>query len=137
MSYRIYWGRPRDGVVIECAGVDRGVIERLLDQSRPQASWAEVFDEHGVAVAHQPAGRHGLAGFPGAPGWGHLCAACRVQIGQNYRYAPAHEGLRRNPAVHGHPSYVCRNCGSEMGREHKAPICPPSWGVLAWPDMKA
>ena len=137
MSYRIFWGHPRDDVVTECAGIDRGVIERLLGQAAPQASWAEVFDMRGVAVAHQGAGRHGLVGFPGAPGWGHLCAACRTQIGQNYRYAPAHARLRRNVAARGHPSYICRNCGSRMGRDHTVLVDPPSWGVLAWPDMKS
>ena len=137
MSYRIFWGRPRDDVVVEGAGVDRGEVEALLGQAWPQASWAEVFDEHGVAVAHQSSGRLGLTGFPGAHGWGHLCVACRVQVGQNYRYVPAHARLRRNPAAHGHPSYICRNCGSEMGREFKEPAGPADWHVLAWPDMKS
>lgn len=137
MSYRIFWGQARDDVVVEGAGVDRAEIEALLEQARPQASWAEVFDECGVAVAHQSAGSDGLAGFPGVHGWGHLCGACRAQIGQNYRYAPAHARLQRNPEARDHPSYVCRNCGSEMGREHKEMERPPSWGVLAWPDMRS
>lgn len=137
MSYRIFWGQSRNDDVIEGDGVDRAEIETLLGRAGPLASWAEVFDEHGVAVAHQSAGSHGLAGFPGAHGWGHLCEACRTQVGQNYRYAPAHARLRRNSEARGHPSYICRNCGSEMGREHKETDFPPSWGVLAWPDMKS
>lgn len=136
MSYRIFWGHVGDDLVVEGTGIDRVEIEALLGGARPAASWAEVFDDLGVAVARQSAGSHGLAGFPGARGWGHLCEACRLQVGQNYRYAPAHARLRCHPHASGRPSFICRNCGAEMGREHKEADRPPSWGVLAWPDMK-
>jgi len=137
MSYRIFWGHVFDDRVVEGSGIDRAAIETLLGRAWPQASWAEVFDERGVGVARQSAGRHGLAGFPGARGWGHVCEACRLQVGQNYRYAPAHSRLRRNPDARNHPSYICSNCRAELGCQQQQVDLPAVWGVLAWPDMKA
>lgn len=137
MSYRIFWGHVFDDRVVEGSGTDRAEIEALLGRAWPKAAWAEVFDEHGVAVARQSAGSRGLAGFPGARGWGHVCEACRVQLGQNYRYAPAHPGLRCIPDTTDHPSYTCRNCRAELGFEQREADHPAVWGVLAWPDMQA
>ena len=133
MSYRIFWGHFNDDIVVEGAGIDRAEVESLLGQARPQASWAEVFDEHGIAVAHQSAGTHGLAGFPGAHGWGHLCEACRLEIELRCRDGsrtqgggqPAelgrsrvakHEVLKRRAMAHAPDACRYSNCSAYAAR---------------------